>query len=45
MCRGNVILTEGSNEAVQPRRFSLKEVESDSNVNDRNAMTEKDGMS
>ena len=27
-------MTEGSNEAAQPGRFSLKEVESDSNVND-----------
>ena len=28
---GNVIMNEGSNEAAQPGRFSLKEVESDSN--------------
>ena len=33
-CRGNVIMTEGNNEAVQPGRFSLKEVESDSNGSD-----------
>ena len=33
-CRGNVIMTEGSNEAVQLGRFSLKEVELNCNVKD-----------
>ena len=42
-CHGNDIMAEGSDEAVQAGRFSLKEVKSDSNGSDPKVKSESNG--